>query len=219
MLRFVSIIAVLSAFAGCSLVSAKPPVPPPFACPSLSPSSAPPIDVRHVRPTDVKAFLAMGDSITAAFAAKENIKLDGIREFRGISWSIGGDDGAYTLPNYFARVAGNPHSPPLGASLGDQIPLEAVKIKGRPIRDWDPRVDQLNGAVSLAKVQDLDTQMDYLVAQAKKMKGLDFENDWKVMTVFIGANNLCMSCENGRKDATPEFFEAKCGSASYIIFL
>ena len=100
-------------------------------------------------------------------------------------------------------------SPALGASLGDQIPLEAVKIKGRAIRAWDARVDQLNGAVSLAKVQDLDTQMDYLVAEAKKIKGLDFHNDWKVLTILIGANNLCISCENGRKDATPEFFDAK----------
>jgi hypothetical protein len=211
MATFILVLAGVFVFAGCSSTWAKTPAPapPPFTCPALTPSSSPPSDARHIRPIDVKAFLAMGDSITAAFAAKENIKLDGIREFRGISWSIGGDDGAYTLPNYFARVSGPPHSPPLGASLGDQIPLEAVKIKGHPIRDWDPRVDQLNGAVSLAKVQDLDTQMDYLVAQAKKIKGLDFGNDWKVLTLFIGANNLCISCEQGRKDATPEFFEAQ----------
>jgi phospholipase B1 len=154
------------AFAACSISSAKPPAPPPFTCPVLSPSSAPPVDVRHIRPHDVKAFLAMGDSITAAFAAKENLKLDGIREFRGISWAIGGDAGAHTVPNFFARVSGK-KSPPYDASLGDQIPLEAVNIKVHPIRDWDPLVDQLNGAVSLAKVQDLDTQMDYLVSEAK----------------------------------------------------
>ena len=94
--------------------------------------------------------------------------------------------------------------------MGVQIPLEAVKIKGHPVRDWDPRVDQLNGAVSLAKIQDLDAQMDYLVAQAKKIPGIDFENDWKVLTILIGANNLCASCQPGRKDVTPEFFDAKC---------
>jgi phospholipase B1 len=157
----------------------------------------------------VKAFLAMGDSITAAFGAKELFKLDGIREFRGLSWSIGGDDGAYTLPNFFARVSGSPPKAPLGASLGVQIPLEAVKIKGHPVRDWNPRVDQLNGAVSLAKVQDLDAQMDYLVAEAKKIEGLNFDNDWKVLTILIGANNLCASCEPNRSDTTPEFFASK----------
>jgi hypothetical protein len=103
---FMSFAAVLVAsLALCvSLTSAEPPHPPPFSCPVLSPSSSPPLDVRHIRPTDVKAFLAMGDSITAAFGAKDLFKLDGIREFRGLSWSIGGDDGAYTLPNFFARV-------------------------------------------------------------------------------------------------------------------
>jgi hypothetical protein len=192
-----------------SAILAVPPAPPAFTCPALTPSVSPPIDVRHIRPTDVKAFLAMGDSITAAFAAKDLFKLDGIREFRGISWSIGGDDGAYTVPNFFQRVSGFPHSHAHGSSLGVQIPLEAVKIKGHAVRSWDPRVDQLNGAVSLAKVQDLDVQMDYLVAEAKKIQGLDFERDWKVLTILIGANNLCISCEQGRKDATPEFFEAK----------
>ena len=201
-------IAAFSLLLGASFSSAKPPSPPPFACPVLSPSTSPPVDVRHIRPTDVKVFLAMGDSITAAFAAKEHVKLDGIREFRGLSWSIGGDVDAYTVPNFFARVSGH-RSAPLGASLGVQIPLEAVKIKGHPIRDWDPRVDQLNGAVSLAKIEDLDAQMDYLVAEVKKIKGIDFENDWKVLTILIGANNLCASCQPGRKDVTPEFFDAK----------
>ena len=203
----VSLVIALVALGCCAVISAKPPAPPPFTCPVLTPSAAPPVDVRHIRPTDIKAFMAMGDSITAAFAAKENLKLDGIREFRGISWAIGGDDGAYTVPNFFARVSGHPHSPALGASLGDQIPLEAVKIKGHPVRDWDPRVDQLNGAVSLARVGDLNTQMDYLVSEAKKIKGLDFENDWKVLSILIGANNLCISCEAGRKDATPQYYE------------
>ena len=116
MLRYALVLAAVVAFAGCSSTSAtaSAPAPPPFTCPVLTPSASPPSDARHIRPTDVNAFLAMGDSITAAFAAKENFKLDGIREF------------------YFARVSGRQHSPPLGASLGDQIPLEAVKIKGPP---------------------------------------------------------------------------------------
>ena len=204
-----SALVLLSVLLGIVSSTARPPSPPPFSCPVLSPSPSPPSDVRHIRPVDAKAFLAMGDSITAAFAAKEILKLDGIREFRGLSWSIGGDDDAYTVPNFFARVSGHVHKAPLGASLGVQIPLEAVNIKGHPIRDWDPRVDQLNGAVSLAKIQDLDAQMDYLVAQSKKTPGLDFGNDWKVLTILIGANNLCASCEPNRKDVTPEFFEAK----------
>ena len=94
----VSLAVALVALCCCAVISAKPPAPPPFTCAVLTPSAAPPVDVRHIRPTDIKAFMAMGDSITAAFAAKENFKLDGIREFRGISWSIGGDRDAYAVP-------------------------------------------------------------------------------------------------------------------------
>jgi hypothetical protein len=89
------------------------------------------------------------------------------------------------------------------------MPLEAVRIKGRPIRALETRVDKPNGGVSLAKVQDLDAQIDPrspgLLGGGSK--GLGFHNDWKVLTIMIGANNL--SCEQGRKGATFEFFEAK----------
>lgn len=39
---------------------------PPFNCPALSPSP-PAKDVRHLRPTDIKVMMALGDSITAGF--------------------------------------------------------------------------------------------------------------------------------------------------------
>ena len=26
------------------------------------------------------------------------------------------------------------------------------------------------------------------------IQGVDFNNDWKLVTLFIGGNNLCMSC-------------------------
>ena len=35
---------------------------------------------------------------------------------------------------------------------------------------------------------------------------VDFENDWKVATILLGANNLCESCHN-RSDDTPDAYE------------
>jgi len=34
---------------------------------------------------------------------------------------------------------------------------------------------------------------------------IDFYNDWKLLTIFIGANNLCSACE-GRDSSTPKYF-------------
>ena len=49
--------------------------------------------------------MALGDSITAGFGLEGFTGL--YNEYRGRSWSIGGDDGQLTLPNiikYFKRV-------------------------------------------------------------------------------------------------------------------
>ena len=68
---------------------------------------------------------------------------------------------------------------------------------------------ELNGGVSLAKVQDVHMQKNYLVAEAKDIKGLHFHNDCKVLTIMIGTGSLCISCEHARTGATPELFEDK----------
>jgi len=83
---------------------------------------------------------------------------------------------------------------------------------------------QLNAAVSMARVQELPAQVEYvsycgalcvpavdefshmvlyfilrvsyLTAELRKYKDIDFDNDWKLLTVLIGANNACPACKN-----------------------
>jgi hypothetical protein len=63
--------------------------------------------------------MALGDSITAAFGA--NGRKGGLHEYRGVSWSMGGDANATTLPN-FIRL----HNPNLtGYSWGKREVREA----------------------------------------------------------------------------------------------
>jgi phospholipase B1 len=42
---------------------------------------------------------ALGDSITAGFGARSSSLVDLAVEWRGVSWTIGGDDGAATVPS------------------------------------------------------------------------------------------------------------------------
>lgn len=72
-----------------------------------------PKSVHRLKPSDIDYVAAMGDSITAAFGAKSRSLLDIFVEFRGVSWSIGGDDSldnVVTLPNilreYYQNVKG-----------------------------------------------------------------------------------------------------------------
>lgn len=56
-------------------------------------------------PAQVDVVMALGDSITAGFGMEG--KRGGLHEYRGKSWSIGGDDNATTLPNFLRHYNPN----------------------------------------------------------------------------------------------------------------
>lgn len=96
-------------------------------------------------------------------------------EDRDYVFSIGGAPGAFTLANIVKH-----YNPDLqGAAQSWTIPL----VKGA----W------LDAGVSMAKVQDCPNQVDFLVNTMKTnyKDTIDFQNDWKLLTLFIGANNIC----------------------------
>jgi len=53
-------------------------------------------------------------------------------------------------------------------------------------------------------------QVDYLVNQLKTTYAntVNFEQDWKLLTIFIGANNECAACKNASQ-SEPTYFEAQ----------
>lgn len=143
--------------------------------------------------------------MTAAFAAKSHFIIDGVREFRGLSYCCGGDKDEYTVPNFLQKVSGFSVQ---GESHGESIPLDAVEIKHKLIRPHNARVDALNGAQSQAKVQDVPAQVDYLVQQLKANPDIDYDQDWKLLTILIGANNMGGSCRN-TSYSHPDYYEAQ----------
>lgn len=60
--------------------------------------------------------------------------------------------------------------------------------------------DKLNRAVSGSQAYELMDQVTSLIGLIKSSKEIDFENDWKLVTLFIGANDLCESCRGDKKD-------------------
>ena len=41
----------------------------------------------------------------------------------------------------------------------------------------------------------MEAQAQLLVERMKSEPGVDFENDWKLITLFIGGNDLCDYCD------------------------
>lgn len=156
-------------------------------CPTRTRPAEPCTSVWNMKPSQVDVVMALGDSITATFGAKG--RRGGFHEARGLSWSIGGDEGATTLPNFIKQ-----HNPNLtGYSLGSR---ETSLCWGPVCRGVHrQRHDQLNGALSGSMIRNIwFDQVDYLEDQLINM-GIDAEDSWKVLTLFVGANDLCLVCK------------------------
>uniref|UniRef100_A0A087YCB0 Si:ch211-214p16.3 n=1 Tax=Poecilia formosa TaxID=48698 RepID=A0A087YCB0_POEFO len=168
-----------------------PPTSPPitnwgsdFSCAYTTPSNSVPTSAHRVRPADIKVVGALGDSLTAAFGARATNLLELPIEYRGVSWSIGGDDTletVTTLPNVLKKF--NPGIK--GASKGTGKEQTGFNL-----------------AVSGAKAGGVPDQVRRLVDAMKNDATVDFQNDWKLVTLFIGGNDLCQYC-NDRAALSP----------------
>ncbi|XP_067649229.1 phospholipase B1, membrane-associated-like isoform X2 [Haliotis asinina] len=147
--------------------------------------------VHNLHPGDVKVVGAIGDSLTAGNGIDASNILGDLVEYRGLSWSIGGDGsletGELTLPNILKKFDRNLY----GYSLktGGQSSANAMFNLADP------------GDTSY----DMPGQARMLIDKMKADKNVDFLNDWKVITVFVGGNDLCDSCHDTAKYAASNY--------------
>lgn len=137
---------------------------------TMKPSATPPSDVNKVRPADIKVVAAMGDSITVG-AYSTNYLDDTEMIFPGNSFSIGGDESLkehITLPNILRKF--NPSLVGMSRGTGSEN-------------------TGFNVAVSGMTSLDIPRQAQDLVDRMKK-KGVSLSDDWKLVTIFIGTNDI-----------------------------
>lgn len=153
-----------------------------FNC-NLAPSPERPQSVHRLKPGDINVVAAMGDSITASVGSNAKTVLGLLLEYRGRSWSIGGSqqlEKLVTIPNILKKF--NPNLK--GFSQTVDFVLSTKKGRG------------LNVAVSGQKAYHIPTQARTLIDRLKADRNIDFQNDWKLITLFIGGNDLCQYCKN-----------------------
>ncbi|XP_035465498.1 phospholipase B1, membrane-associated isoform X2 [Scophthalmus maximus] len=158
---------------------------PMFNCPDMSPSPTVPTSVEFVKAADVKVIAALGDSLTTAIGANGSTILSVPFEFRQVSWSIGGY-GTYqnviTLANIFKLF--NPEL------LG---PSPVRTMHGRPATVNETG---FNFAVTGHNTLNVSDQIRHMIDTFKSYPGLNFRDDWKVVTMLIGMNDICDYCKD-----------------------
>ncbi|XP_052809359.1 phospholipase B1, membrane-associated-like [Mya arenaria] len=175
---------------------------------SYQKSSTPPTSVNDLRPEDITIVAALGDSLTAGNGILGTNILDCMKEYRGRSWSIGGDEsfqkGVQTLPNIL-KLFKREGKYLQGASLG----LCDTSNLGCSI---------FNVAVAGQTSQELPAQATELVTRLKSTYfGVDYLNEWKIITLFIGGNDLCEYCHDTNK-YSPDSYIAKINETLKILY-
>ncbi|XP_042356661.1 phospholipase B1, membrane-associated-like [Plectropomus leopardus] len=161
------------------------PLHPLFHCPDMSPSPTVPTSVEYVKAADVKVIAALGDSLTTAIGANGSTILSIPFEFRHVSWSIGGY-GTYqnviTLANIFKLF-----NPKL---LG---PSPVWTFNGVPTTVNETG---FNFAVTGHNTLNVSDQIRHMIDTFRSYPGLNYDEDWKVVTMLIGMNDICDYCKD-----------------------
>jgi len=146
-----------------------------------------PRSIHHLRPQDIDVVGALGDSITAANGADADTVPAVLITYKGVSWSIGGDltlSESLTLPNILRQWRPD---------------LKGYSLGNGNAQEW------FNAAVPGARANDMPDQARDIVQLMKEDNRTDFENDWKVITIFIGGNDLC-ALDRDPDGASPEAY-------------
>lgn len=141
-----------------------------------------PTSVHELRPHDINVVAAFGDSISAGNGLGAETLVQVAIENRGEVFSIGGDDsledGVVTLPNILRKF--NPDLK--GYST-------CASTENHVYRAW------FNVARPGATNDDMFSEAEMLVERMKADEKVNYEEDWKLVTMFVGGNDLCGSCE------------------------
>ncbi|KFQ12613.1 Phospholipase B1, membrane-associated, partial [Leptosomus discolor] len=142
-----------------------------------------PVSVHNLKPADIRVIAALGDSLTVrnGAASNPNDVLDVLTQYRGVSWSIGGNENISTVTT-LANILREFNPSLIGYSIGT----------GRETTDNAA----LNQAVAGALAEDVPAQVRRLVDRMKNDTRINLQTDWKLVTLFIGGNDLCKFCND-----------------------
>jgi phospholipase B1 len=164
----------------------------PFEC-EPQPEMPPPTSVNQLRPADVKIVATMGDSITAGHGVGAENLLAVAAMNRGEVWSIGGDESlefpVITLTNVLRKF--NPS-------------VRGYSYCGS-VTQLRPSKAGFNMADPGARNVHLPQQTEDLIARMKNDTRIDYNNDWKVVTILLGGNDLCGYCRNPESNSPENY--------------
>uniref|UniRef100_A0A915PP32 Lipase_GDSL domain-containing protein n=1 Tax=Setaria digitata TaxID=48799 RepID=A0A915PP32_9BILA len=157
-----------------------------FSCPRIKKDFVTGTDTGDLSPEDVGIIAAMGDSLATGAGLWPQTDI----EFRGAAFPIGGDatiDGLVTIANilheFNDKLVGVSHG--MGTKL--QLPYH-----------------QLNVAEGGASSSSMPSQAKELVKRLKALREVNIHNEWTMVIITIGTEEICKDCQAPNYDALLE---------------
>jgi len=158
----------------------------------MRPSKVPPTNSLSVRPADIKIVAALGDSLTAGSGAGAEDPLAIVLQYRGLTFNGGGEktlEQQATIPNILKKFNSNLFGYAIGTSSPNVWELSALN-------------QAMPGAGSESLAGQARTVVSLMRSHPEKV---DFDNDWKIVNIFSGGNDVCGVCRHPVANAPPQF--------------
>jgi len=135
--------------------------------------------------------MAIGDSMTAAFAAEDHDILTAILEYRTDSWAIGANETAVTVYNLIEHF----NKKAVGGSVKNTLPFDVLKMKDNKFWEVNFKSSVLNAAVSEAELHNIGEQIEYLGNMTREHYPAEFEG-WVGFHIPIRPSTNSICCRN-----------------------
>uniref|UniRef100_A0A8D0GNK3 Phospholipase B1, membrane-associated n=1 Tax=Sphenodon punctatus TaxID=8508 RepID=A0A8D0GNK3_SPHPU len=158
------------------------------------------VPIQACSPSTLARELFKGEGCNGAGSSPNNV-LDVLTQYRGLSWSVGGNENistVTTLANILREF--NPSLQGYSTGKGQENTARAF----------------LNQAVAGNRAEHFPSQVRRLVDLMKTDTRINFQEDWKLITLFIGGNDLCKFCSDPIQ-YSPENFASNIQTALDIL--
>lgn len=154
-----------------------------------------------LHPSQIQCFGVIGDSISAGFSMESHNIVKDFYEYRGQAFSVGGKEGFTTLPNIFRKF--------YNVSLDNSCASFATTFISHSIEQYHHHLlFQLDSHQKMGIIKGvncnvaisgaLSTQNIQMWNQLQEQwKTFNCQDKWKLLTIMIGANDICEYCVNG----------------------
>jgi phospholipase B1 len=163
------------------------------------------LPAQAIHPSQIECFGVLGDSISAGFSMESHSIIKDFYEYRGQAFAIGGLSNFLTIPNIFQKYNSQLQLNNSCASFAKTFITHSLDqyqqnnsfaLHNRVFFSQLENLGEVNCNVAISGALSNQLEQMWINLQQEWQK-FQCTNRWKLLTIMIGANDICEYCING----------------------